>query len=266
MKKLIPLFILICGLFSCQEVITIDLNSVSPKVVIEGHVDNYPGPYLIKLSTTTNYFGAAGFNPLSGATVIISDNAGHAETLHESSPGNYMTSTLVGTIGNTYTLSVTSSGKVYTSISTMPDTVSIDSISSAYRPGTPRNGNIGSYSVTLSFTDPTALGNYYGFRLYRNGILLNDLVDNRVISDKLINGNAQHVRLRNSEMLFGDSVRVDLVCFDKNSYDFYNTLQGTLTAGGPFSAPSANPVTNISNGGLGSFGAYAYRKRTIQLP
>jgi hypothetical protein len=267
MKKLYPLlFVLLVGMYSCQEVITVNLNSISAKLVVEGNVNNMPGPYTIKLSTTTNYFGPAGTNPLSGAKVVIADNAGNADTLHEATPGNYLTSTLKGTIGSTYYLTITSSGKTYTAWSTMPDTVQIDSVSYSLRPaGRPGSGSLPSYVVTLSFTDPPALGNNYGFRLFHNGVLLDDIVDNRVINDKFINGNAQHYRLRNSALLIGDSVQVDLVCFDKNAFDFYNTLKGTLTAGGPFSAPPSNPTTNITNGALGTFGAYAYRSRKFQL-
>jgi hypothetical protein len=265
MRKLIPLFFLICGFYSCTEVITVDLNSTSPKVVVDGAVSNRPGPDTIKLSMTTNYFAPAGNNALSGAKVFISDNTGHTDTLHEISPGNYLTSTTVGTIGNTYYLSIKANGQTYTASSTMPDTVSIDSMSYALR--LPRFGSAGNptYSITCSFTDPPALGNYYGFRLYRNGIRVGDIIDNRVINDKLINGNAQHIKFRNDALIFGDSVRVDLVCMDKAGFDFYNTLKSTLSAGSPFSAPPANPITNISNGGIGYFGAQSFRSKAIQL-
>jgi hypothetical protein len=265
MRKIIPFFLFVCGMYSCQEVITINLNSTAPRVVVEGNINNFPGPYLIKLSNTTSYFGPAGTNALTGARVLITDNAGHADTLREITPGNYKTSTLIGTIGNTYYLTITASGITYTANSTMPDTVRIDSMSYALRAPRPGSTALPSYSITCSFTDPATVGNYYGFRLYRNAVLLDDLVSERVVSDKLINGNAQHFRLRDPALLVGDSVRVDLVCMDKANFDFYNTLKGTLSAGGPFSAPPANPISNISNGGLGSFGALSYCKRTIQL-
>jgi len=265
MRKLIPLLLfLLLGMYSCQEVITVNLNSVSPKVIVEGNVNNRPGPYTIKLSNTTNYFDPSTVSTLSGASVVISDNAGHTETLLETSPGNYVTSTLVGTIGRTYYLTIVAAGQTYTASSLMADTVRIDSTSMSIRP--PRGGATDStYSITLSYTDPEATVNYYGFRLWRNGLIINNIIDNRVESDKLFNGTPQQTRLRNSQLITGDSVRVDLVCFDKNAYDYYNTLKSTLSAGGPFSAPPANPVSNISNKALGYFGAFAITSRSMLL-
>jgi hypothetical protein len=266
MKKISPLFLfLLFGMYSCQEVITVNLNSVSPKVIVEGNINNRPGPYTVKLSNTTNYFDASSVSTLSGASVIISDNAGHSETLHESSPGNYVTSTLVGTIGRTYYLTIVAAGQTYTASSIMADTVRIDSTSFAIRLPRPGSTNPPTYSVTLSYTDPEATTNYYGFRLWRNGLIINNIIDNRVEADKLFNGTPQQTRLRNSELVAGDSVRVDLVSFDKNAFDYYNTLKATLNAGGPFSAPPANPVSNISNKALGYFGAFAITSRSLLL-
>ncbi len=265
MRKLILLFVLLCGMYSCTQVITIDLNSTAPKLVVEGTVTNHPGPDTISLSMTTNYFAPVGVNPLAGAAVYISDNAGNFDTLRQISPGKYLTHTTVGVIGRTYYLTVAANGQKYTAFSTMPDTVGIDSMSSAER--VPRFGSSGlpSFSITCSFTDPAFAGHYYGFRLYHNGILLDNIIDNRVIDDKLIVGTAQHVKFRNSALLVGDSVRVDLVCMDKAGYDFFNTLKETLTSGSPFSAPPANPITNLSNGAIGYFGAQSYKSKTIQL-
>ncbi|HEV7232274.1 MAG TPA: DUF4249 domain-containing protein [Bacteroidia bacterium] len=265
MKKLSILILLLSGLYSCQEVITVNLSSVTPKVVVDGSITNRPGPYSIKLSTTTNYFSPSGSNPLSGARVVISDNAGNTDTLHESAPGNYVTKTLNGTPGRTYYLGITASGKQYTAYSSMPDTVGMDSLSYALRPSRPGSTQAASYSLTCSFTDPATLGNYYGFRLYRNGMLKDDVIDNRVISDKLINGNAQHYRIRDGDLLAGDSVRIDLISFDKSAYDYFNTLRQTLSAGGPFSAPPANPASNVTNGGAGYFGAFAITSKAVQL-
>jgi hypothetical protein len=265
MKKLSILILLLSGLYSCQEVITVNLSSVKPKLVVDGSITNRPGPYTIKLSTTTNYFSPSSNNPLSGARVIITDNAGNADTLHESSPGNYTTKTLSGTLGRTYYLGIMASGQQYTAFSTMPDTVGIDSLSYSLRPSRPGSIPSASYSITCSFTDPQALGNYYGFRHYRNGLLKGDVVDHRVVSDKLINGNAQHFRIRDGDFLAGDSVRIELIAFDKAAFDYFNTLRQTLSAGGPFSAPPANPASNISNGGAGYFGAFAITTKALQL-
>ncbi|HXC05506.1 MAG TPA: DUF4249 domain-containing protein, partial [Bacteroidia bacterium] len=217
------------------------------------------------LSTTTNYFAPAGANPLSGARIVISDNAGSIDTLHEMTPGTYQTHTIQGVMGRTYYLNILANGKAYTASAFMPDTVSIDSVSYSLRQPRPGSGGSPSYSVRVSFTDPPTLGNYYGLRLWRNGNLLNNISDNRVIEDHLINGNAQHPRVGNSSLILNDSIQVDLVCFDKTAYDYYSTLSATLSAGGPFSAPPSNPTSNLSNGALGYFGVFSFCSRKLLL-
>ena len=266
-EKYIPVLILfmLFGFFSCQEVVTVNLSSVTPKVVVEGGLTNRPGPYTIKLSTTTNYFSPQSVNRLSGAKVAIADNSGQSDTLRETAPGVYVTSTIRGTSGKTYFLTVNASGQKYTASAFMTDTVRIDSLSYAVRPPRPGDNGNPSYSFTCSFTDPPAPGNHYGFRLYRNGVLKDDIVDNRIVDDKFINGNAQHARIRDNDLIAGDSVRIELISFDKSAYDFYNTLRQTLSAGGPFSAPPANPATNLNNSATGYFGVYSISSRSVLL-
>src|SRR5665213_2438318 len=150
MKKIFFSFLPILFLFSCQQVININLNSVSPKLVVEDKLSTKPGSYLVKLTQTTNFFGDTTPSFVTGAQVIINDNSGHRDTLHELYPGKYFTSTLQGTIGETYTLSVNSQGKNYSAITQMTDTLTIDSISYALH----TNMHTGtSYSVRFSFTD-----------------------------------------------------------------------------------------------------------------
>ncbi len=264
MKKIIfPLFTILFFV-SCQQVIDINLNSVSPKLVVEDNISTKPGPYLVKLTRTTNFFGDTTPAFETGAQVIINDNSGHRDTLHELYPGKYFTTSLTGNINETYTLSVNTQGQNYLAVAPMTDTLTIDSISYALRTST-HNGN--SYSVTFSFTDPPQLGNYYGFRVYQNGLLVKDIADNKLFSDALFNGGAVHQRISGSSMnwLQNDTIKVELVCFNKTAYDFYNTLQKTMQSGSPFSSPPANPVNNLNNGALGFFGVDAVTSKSIVL-
>jgi len=61
---------------------------------------------------------------------VISDNAGNRDTLTEIpvGSGTYLTHTIQGVIGRTYTLDIKNEGKDYTAISTIPTPVILDSI------------------------------------------------------------------------------------------------------------------------------------------
>ena len=111
--------ILLIFFTSCEKVIYVDLNSVNPKLVVEGNITDQPGPYIIRLSNTVNYYDPNAFPAVKGATITVSDNAGNSEILKETSPGVYETSSLQGVSGRTYTMNiVTGDGTSYSAHST----------------------------------------------------------------------------------------------------------------------------------------------------
>src|SRR6187551_2496352 len=104
MNKYIITILATVMIASCEKEISIDLNSSSPQIVIEGNISDEPGPYTVKISKTVNFSEANVFPPVTGALVVISDNTGVIDTLTETLPGSYLTNTITGTQGNTYTL------------------------------------------------------------------------------------------------------------------------------------------------------------------
>jgi len=89
MKKLITItvFILISIIsFSCQKVISVDLNSAAPNIVIEGNISDQDGAYEVKISKTVNFDQTNTFPPVTGAGVTIYDNFGNSEKLTEILP------------------------------------------------------------------------------------------------------------------------------------------------------------------------------------
>lgn len=252
---------------SCQKVIDINLNAAAPQIVIEGSVNDQPGPYYVNLSQTVNFSETNVFPPVTGALVKISDNTGLTDILTEVSPGSYRTSTLQGVPGRSYTLSVSANGKNYSSLSTMPAPVTIDSLNivTIMGFGSPRK------RLEAHFHDPAGLDNFYRFAI-THFVLINHVVQysilqksNSITSDKLQDGALMTYNLsgRNS-LISGDSIVVALETIDKGVYDYLRTLgQADNNAA---SATPANPTPNISNGALGYFSAYAVRSKGIIVP
>jgi hypothetical protein len=85
------------------------------------------------------------------------------------------------------------------------------------------------------------------------------------IDDELEDGKKIAVTLYSRDSLStGDSVSVFLQSIDKASYDYFNTLL-EISSDGQSTTP-ANPNTNISNGALGYFNAYAVRTKYMIVP
>ena len=252
-------FLFVAGLLffsSCEKVVLIDLNSKDPKPVVQANITNDPGPYTVQLNYTANYYESNTFPAISGASVVLSDNTGNSETLTETTAGLYKTTSLVGTPGKTYTLTFSTTGKQYVANSTMPTVVAIDSVVFQKREG---RGNIpiDTYQLTCKFKDIPGVTNYYMLEVTSNDTLaINKNANIRVLSDKLVDGTEMAMTYR-SRFLLNDSVSVKLKCIDKPTYDFYSTLPNAMGDSGFLSSLPANPVNNITNGGLGFFSAYS---------
>ena len=261
--NLVIILVLLSGFYSCQKVINVDLNSSSPKLVIDAAVSDQPGPYIITLSQTVNFSQDNTFPPVTGAKIVIRDNAGTIDSLTEIHPGTYRTSIIQGVPGRTYTLTVNVSGTIYSAISTMPPPVNIDTL-------TLKNSFNGSRKIiTLSFHDPGGIDNYYHVvekvtNLYPvdGKIILPTL--GSVHTDRLSDGTEIFYSPGGSQpdLVSGDTVQVFLQCVDKNVYNFFRTAQQN----GSSSTTLSNPVTNISNGALGYFSAYSVRSKQIVIP
>ena len=76
-------------------------------LVVEGMISNLPGPYTVYLSSSAALDNPE-FIPLSGYSVIISDDQGNMELLKQTAPGVYETSEegIQGVIGRSYKLSM----------------------------------------------------------------------------------------------------------------------------------------------------------------
>jgi hypothetical protein len=258
--------ILIAIIFAgCQKVIIIDLNEVAPQTVIEGLITDRTGPYIVKISKSGSYFNQPVLPPVSGALVIITDDARITDTLRETKPGIYQTSKTRGIPGRTYNLKVISENIEYTGSSTMHSHVNIDSLS-LVRSTTHYIGLGNDSKVEINvdlhcfFRDPVEK-NFYRIKVTRNDTIRSE--DYRLYDDQYTNG--QETELRVTHAKAGDRDRIELYSLDMQTYGYYRTLEDLLYTNPIFGSTPANPNTNLSNGALGYFGACAVASKTVVI-
>lgn len=257
-KYIISIVTAVSGLFviSCEKEIDIDLRSVEPHLVIEGKVIQ-DSLAMVKLTNTKDFDENNEYIPLTGANILISDDAGNSETLVMSSSGWYIAPTLKGVVGRTYNLSVSYDGKEYTSTSKMPPMVPIDSITMFHIPTM-------DYDIPrLHFKDPLGTTNdYYRKKIYINGKYISleyeaisaDRIDGTVIVDlSFIPEN----KLENDEIKKGDKIMIELQSIDKGAFTFFDTL-------GNIENSLNNPTSNIEGGALGYFSAFTFDRKEIE--
>lgn len=248
--------VLLLAFTSCEKEIDVDLNSVPPRIQIEGIVKQ-DQLATVRVSHTLDFDDNSGYPLLSGAIVKISDDAGNSEILQQDATGWYTAENIKGVIGRTYNLSVIYEDKEYTSTSKMPPLVKLDSLS-MYKI------KVMDYALPMiHFTDPEGETNqYYRCLVYINGKQHPD-VNELVLSAEFVDGSPIHQFLpifTNDEDIDpieqGDDILIEFQCIDKGAYTFFYTLSRIEDS-------KTNPTSNITGGALGYFCASTVDQMSI---
>lgn len=231
---------------SCEKEIDVDLNTVTPRIQIEGLVKQ-DQLAMVRVSQTIDFNDNSGYPMLEGAIVKISDDAGNSEILKQDNTGWYVAENIKGVIGRKYDMSVIYEGKEYTSTSQMPPQVKLDSLTMYKIP-------VMDYALPMiHFKDPTGVTNqYYRCLVYINGKQLPDM-NELVLSTEFMDGSPIHQFLPVfthdddvDPIQQDDDILIEFQCLDKGAYTFFETLsriEESLT----------NPTSNITGGALGYF-------------
>lgn len=251
----------------CQKVINVDLNVAEPRIVIEGSISDRRGPYTVTISKSGSYFNQPVLAPVSGAAVIITDDFGTSDTLHEEVPGVYLTSKIRGIPGRTYTLKVMSEDQEYTGSSILSSHVNIDSLTLIKNDSQRiffggNNPNETHFEIHCFFKDPPEK-NFYRVKVFRNDSINTE--NYRLYDDQYTNGEETELRVV-GRVEAGSTYRIELESLDDKTYGYYRTLSDLLFTNPFFGSTPANPNTNLSNGALGYFGTYAVSSRTMKIP
>lgn len=248
------LLIIVVFLFSsCEKIIDVDLKDAEPVLVVEGNISDTLEFQYIYLSKTVP-FGADN-NPVrvSDATVTVKEDNSTVYTFTESAAGVYRNS-FKGKSGSTYQLSIQSEGKTYTSNSTMPLKVVLDSVSITQVEFFNEKRKL----IKVHFQDPEFTADAYRYIISINN---NKLKEFYVDNDRFNNGQyiSRTINTDEPEIKTGDDISLDFQTIDLINYRYFYSLSQILGGGGPPVAPS-NPDSNISNGAQGYFSAHTSQK------
>jgi Domain of unknown function (DUF4249) len=261
MKNISKFIIAILVLSSCTKEVIVDLNTANSLIVIEGNITDKREIYEVKISRTVSFSDPNAYPPIVGAKVEISDNFGTTEKLIEAKPGVYQTIKLRGIAARRYNLKVEIDGKIYTATSTMPRNVKLEAVD--VTEGLSLDGAITSqkyYNILPNFFDPIEQENYYLFNIYNKDKKQKGFFNLR--NDVNTNGQSNYEPLYyfgDFKVATNDSIKVDMLCIEKNIYDYYNGLSQLSGEGGS----PVNPTSNIKGGALGYFSAHTYQSLKV---
>ncbi len=250
MQRKYILFIISALLFaSCTKVIDVDLNDASPMIVVDASVNSYDNVLYtdqnvwVKVSWSSSYFENNTPTPIDDASLaVINANGDRFDLVHNTS-GGYYASIPADKRSNEWKLEGLIEGKEFKSNTQIPNYVAIDSILAAKLPfGPPKDG----LTPIVFFTDIAGEENYYRMKIWINDTLQNKLYITR---DDGFDGKQIAYPFMRLQLKTNDKFRVELLCIDKFSLDYYKVF-AMNTGGGGFSAAPGNPLSNIDGEGM----------------
>lgn len=244
---------------ACTEKIDLDLKNSTPELVIEGYINDQPGPYYVALTKSKLYNEDFNFKGVTGAVVVMSDDAGNTDTLMESGiQGLYNTNTIQGVVGRTYHLEVTADGKTYNSYCRMYAPVAIDSIIIEEETGFDGEKRL---DCEIQVTDPVGVGNSYRVVSTQEGFISTGF---SVHTDRLWDGKIRNFNIPRS-FESGDTINVELWSIAPHVYTYFDEFNQNQNNFGAPAAP-ANPTPVFTPGTLGYFSAHSVKKMSRIVP
>jgi hypothetical protein len=294
-KPILVLMLLFCITFvfnACERDIDFKLKEESPKLVVEGTIENGQPPIVV-LTNSLNYFSQISPQILAGSFVHGADVfVGNGTSTHKlkeySTPlgGGYNLwyysidsanpgTAFLGELNKSYSLKIKLGEKEYTASTTIPRiTKVIDSI--WWKPA-PAQTDSSKIIVMVRATDPPGFGDYIRYYTKRNrepflpptNSAFDDLfVDGTTYELPVDPGVDRNNPPKEDDKFFrrGDTLQFKLSNIDKATYDFWRTMEYSYqSVGNPFSTPT-KVLGNITGNALGYFGGYASQYRTLIVP
>lgn len=247
----------IATLAGCERVVDITVPTSESRLVVEARLERVRGAVTgrqeIRLSSTQPFFARTPPDPVTGATVTVTDDASRTTTLRPgASPGAYVTDSLVIETGRRYTLRIRHAGDDYESVTTALATPPIDSLTFV----APRQneGPQSGLRAAITFRDPAGVANWYLADQFVNGVRLlmpdTTFAERATFSDEFRDGRrlagirpyaARPVRS-------GDTVVVRLVSLPQEVFRWFDVVNLAIDAdGSPFAAPPASARGNVRN-------------------
>ena len=268
MKLLQKILMLSVGLFltGCEDVITVDLDTATPRLVIDASIDwvkNTTGnEQKIVLSTTTGYYSPE-FPTVSGAVVTVTNASNTVfEFVETPATGQYVCSNFLPVIGQTYNLKIVLNGQTYIASETLTPVPELEDNIDQNDKGGDTGDEI---EITFYYKDDAGQANFYLNSVTQPYTPFPEL---EVEDDEFTNGNVMQESYSSENLKAGDQIDIRLYGISKNYYNYmYRLIVASGNDGSPFpTIPSAvrGNIINQTDGKNYAFGYFRLAEMDIK--
>lgn len=235
-------FVLLMLVFtSCEEVIDVELDESSPRLVIEAsllwNVDTEENTQIIKLTTTAPYFQEE-VPPAKGATVSVITETGREFNFKEVEDGIFRYENFSALFDVEHQLLVTYKNEIYTATEKLVPVPQLELVEQEI------GGFTGDdYEFKVYYQDPPDMENYYLFRY------INERASLQIYDDEFTNGSRTFAFFSDEDANAGDVVGFQIQGIPRGFYEYLFILrsQSGGSNGGPFQTQPSIVRGNIVN-------------------
>ncbi len=268
MRKVFKYLLLlsIIGMYACEDVIDIDVESASGDLVIDAWIDNRNQTQQINLTLAQGYFDNTNPSIAAGAEVVVNNITKGQSFEFESNSSYYSWSPQnteqLGEVGDVLQLFISYEGQEYTAETSIMRVPSVDSITQEFIDDEVFLDD-GIYTEFFA-RDFSGTGDAYWIKTYKNGEFLNDATEINIAFDagfdagSMVDGIIFIPPIRDlANELDGDGlpiawesgeeIRVEIHSLTEPAFNFMEITRDQISNGsnGIFALPLANVRSNI---------------------
>ncbi len=265
-SKYILMALFAIGMIACEEVIDVDLDSVSKVVVAESSIE--PGEVAkLQLSYTSDYFSDDDITYITNSSVYITTGDGKFDTLSYEGNGEYKGKNIIGQVNTSYIMLLYIRNKVYKATSTLLPAPDIESVwFEEIDNNIFDDDDEAKYRIHVAISNDTEQENsYYLFRFYINGEREDGWY---ALANSSYYPDEDYLEYNTARIDFekNDQVEVYVYRINEDTYNYYKQLNDLYESGQIISSTTYNPTSNFGDGILGFFSAWSYNsyETTVQ--
>lgn len=246
------LFVLL--LSSCEEVVSLDLETGEAKIVIDAEILWNKGTdgkeQIIKISKMAPYYNTS-TPKVSGAQVRIVNSNGDSFVFTESAPGSYVCADFVPVLDMEYTLHVQAEGKNFIAVEKLTSVTTINRIEQRYVPNLTGPDLL---ELAFFYDDPVDQANFYLTNFKTDFLVLPSYA---MSNDDFSNGNEMSERFSDEKLKPGKTIGIIHRGISEN-FSNYMALIIEASNWNPFATTPANIRGNIINANDSNDFAFGY--------
>lgn len=242
LPKMLFLILLAGSLFSCEEVVDVELTETEPRLVVEASllwdIDKNENVQYIRLTTTAPYFDSE-IPPAEGATVTVFDEKGQEYIFEKVEEGVFKNNEIDPVPFAEYRLVITYQDEIYEATENFIPTPGL-----LYVEQNNEGGFTGEdIELRIFYQDPADIENYYLFRFFGEQLSL------QIYDDRFTDGNVNFAFFTDEDLDPGEEVGLEIQGISENFYEYMFILrsQAGNNNGGPFQTQPTIVRGNIVN-------------------